>query len=225
MGNVRIGRLWPRRDIPFVISGAFSNAERRRIRAAAADWTRRTGSVVRFLEYPNRWFARGHNLFRLPGLIKFVRSLSLAGSRTCNSYVGLRKRGKRQYIRCDILTIQNTLRWQGTLTHELGHALGLYHEHQRVDRNYFVNINLPISPSKQWVVDYRQKMPPYALITGQYDCRSVMHYSNNANTSVRPRAGGCTAIGRTPVTIGGRTTFITAGDRAAINRFYRRKRR
>lgn len=61
--------------------------------------------------------------------------------------------------------------------HEIGHALGLWHEHQRADRNDHVNIVFDnigqwaisnfLMPSSDVVMDYG--VP--------YDVNSVMHYS------------------------------------------------
>ena len=61
--------------------------------------------------------------------------------------------------------------------HELGHALGLCHEHQRSDRDSFVSINTNNIVSGH--------LGDFVLLTssqnkGSYDFLSVMHYSRNA---------------------------------------------
>ncbi len=79
---------------------------------------------------------------------------------------------------------------RGTLTHELGHTLGLVHEHQRSDRDNFVVLfpaNLPGG-----VLDGN-----YVLLTtsdnqGAYDFLSIMHYSRlqastNGQDTMRPQ--------------------------------------
>jgi hypothetical protein len=66
---------------------------------------------------------------------------------------------------------------RGTLTHELGHALGLVHEHQRSDRDSFVTIlTQNIEPGDEFA---------FALLLDSnnvtsYDFLSTMHYSRNA---------------------------------------------
>lgn len=54
--------------------------------------------------------------------------------------------------------------------HEIGHALGLYHEHQRPDRNQYVTVD----PSVANDVNYQ--IPSNGLPLGAYDCGSIMHY-------------------------------------------------
>lgn len=66
---------------------------------------------------------------------------------------------------------------RGTVCHEVGHALGLWHEHQRTDRDTYVIINLSNIPAAS--------QPNFAIIPGSanhnaYDFLSVMHYERNA---------------------------------------------
>ena len=69
-----------------------------------------------------------------------------------------------------------------TICHEIGHALGLIHEHQRSDRDSYVTIlTTNFAPSD---------LPNFAVLTdsqnhGPYDFLSVMHYARNA-LSIEP---------------------------------------
>jgi Astacin (Peptidase family M12A) len=62
----------------------------------------------------------------------------------------------------------------GSLIHELGHALGLYHEHQRPDSGAFVTIAGGAPPNYGTVTG--------AAPLGPYDCGSIMHYRPSATT-------------------------------------------
>ena len=66
---------------------------------------------------------------------------------------------------------------RGTLCHELGHTLGLVHEHQRSDRDTFVTIlTQNIVPGGE--ANFTIISP--SLNRGAYDFYSIMHYARNA---------------------------------------------
>lgn len=68
----------------------------------------------------------------------------------------------------------------GTLLHEIGHTLGLYHEHSRPDRNSFVTVSFAnmIKGSKS---NFDQLIDNYESL-GPYDFASLMHYPAAAFT-------------------------------------------
>ncbi|HTS16672.1 MAG TPA: M12 family metallopeptidase [Verrucomicrobiae bacterium] len=89
-----------------------------------------------------------------------------------NSFVGME--GGQQFI-----FVGSTSWNRPTICHELGHTLGLVHEHQRSDRNSYVNIlTNNIIPGQEG---------NFVLLTNSvnqtaYDFLSVMHYSRNADS-------------------------------------------
>ena len=88
----------------------------------------------------------------------------------CQSPVG-RQTG-RQEIRCDSRDFR-----LGNVIHEIGHAAGLLHEHQRPDRDDFVTINeenIDLSP-EQFQTNFGIREDGVTL--GEYDFASIMHYS------------------------------------------------
>jgi hypothetical protein len=105
-------------------------------------------------------------------------------SRGCNSPVG--RRSGMQFIRCRIGTGPfNAL----SVMHEIGHALGMFHEHQRPDRDAFVAVTpaaIDTSPE-----NYRIER---GTIFTQYDCNSIMHYQNNPGM-ITNQPGVCLNMG------------------------------
>lgn len=60
--------------------------------------------------------------------------------------------------------------------HELGHALGFHHEHQRWDRDQFVTIHYEnIKPGRQHDYDWIPQTN-WIVSSTAYDYRSIMHY-------------------------------------------------
>jgi hypothetical protein len=70
---------------------------------------------------------------------------------------------------------------QGRVAHELGHAIGLFHEQQRTDRDAMVGTSfVAIRDEPQ---NYGRKDDE--LMVGPYDFASLMHYSMNASATDR----------------------------------------
>jgi hypothetical protein len=70
---------------------------------------------------------------------------------------------------------------RGTVCHEVGHAIGLFHEQQRDDRDTYVVINFNnINPADQ---PNFTKLPGGSTAKGAYDFYSVMHYARDALSS------------------------------------------
>ena len=92
----------------------------------------------------------------------------------CSSYVG--KVGGRQE-----LTLQGGCASKGITQHEFIHALGLYHEQSRPDRDEYVKINWQ---NIQNGMEYNfEKNNGSSTLGNKYDYNSVMHYENDAFSS------------------------------------------
>ncbi|KAI9775362.1 MAG: hypothetical protein M1839_001278 [Geoglossum umbratile] len=120
-----------------------------------------------------------------------------------------------------------------TAVHEMGHMLGLKHEHMRPDRDTYVKLDC--TQYSPWTIQNCPAKPKccptdpspgdrccgdlhnfdittstnYAMY-GPYDCKSVMHYSSSSILQNRP--GGCTIAP---------STLPTQGDFDAVCQIYK----
>lgn len=143
----------------------------------------------------------------------------------------------RQGGRQEILLLQTTeppdpteLADRGTVLHEIGHALGLWHEHQRMDRDEHIEIleeNIDLSKQKFlfWTlkdpkrVNFGRKVTD-GIDIGPYDPNSIMHYHSQAFGKIGPDGQRLTTIRHRLGLHVGRGNTLTALDVEGLRQLY-----
>lgn len=160
-GSVTYGR-WPM-PIHYKISNAIAGA-RSVILKAIAHYHKHT--CIKFVP----WDGRRRNY------------IYLTGGGGCSSPVGM----QRSYNR---VTLGRACWNTGTIAHEIGHSLGLFHEQSRPDRDRYVRIDRRyIMRGMGYNFDIQRGINSLGT---PYDLRSMMHYSSTAFANVR---GGKTIL-------------------------------
>jgi len=154
---------WPGKIVPYVIDDNFLTRHERMIEAAIKKWGNATS--LRFL--PMIPGDRGY-----PDYIYFKKS-----SYRCSSNIG--RQGGRQIIEI-VGGIPEPL-----IIHEIGHAIGLWHEHSRYDRDIYIKINRKNIKSGH-EHNFRQ-LRIWDRDVGKYDYDSIMHYNQYAFSKSKPR--------------------------------------
>ena len=113
----------------------------------------------------------------------------------------------------------------GIVQHEILHALGFAHEHQRKDRDDYIELNrVCIEPDKLNQYELKYETVPF----GNYDFASVMHYATStfqtsprcATFTVQPGKNATVSLPSCTQHFVGQTCGVSPGDIAAINYFY-----
>ncbi|GFT80673.1 astacin-like metalloprotease toxin 1 [Nephila pilipes] len=81
------------------------------------------------------------------------------------------------------LSLGKGCNYVGLVVHELGHAIGLFHEHQRSDRDNYIAVYKENVVSGQ-EHNFVRTHPSMELIMTPYDYNSIMHYGNYAFSRV-----------------------------------------
>jgi hypothetical protein len=107
------------------------------------------------------------------------------------------------------------------IIHEIGHAVGLKHEHMRPDRDSFVTINWNNIRTDIPTATAQFQVPPAGTTAavGAYDFASIMHYTLTAFGT----NGAQTITPKVPLPAGvvpGTTTVLSAGDISAVTALY-----
>lgn len=180
---------WPNGVIPYEIDSRLPNQQR--ITDAMTHWTEKTGIT----------FVRREKESDYIYFLDVGRCWSQGVGRT----------GGRQHVS---LTSMCT---RGETLHEIGHVVGLYHEHNRNDRDHFIIIDYNnILPNQE--NNFAQSINSGRDI-GNYDYCSIMHYGKYAFARDRTRP---TITARRPV-VGcemGQRNQLSAKDIAKVMEMY-----
>jgi hypothetical protein len=187
--------LWPERTIAYEIDPDLPDSDS--VAAAIEHWN--TRSVIRFVP-------RGAEA-------DYVLVTSLPGG--ANSDVGRRSGQQNVFLGEDCPV--------GSIIHELGHTVGLWHEHCRHDRDQHVTVvlkSIDQDSVQNFTIDAIAEQPTPTTDIGDYDFGSIMHYSETA----------CAFIDGTPVLIPkqplppgvvqGQRDGLSPGDIAAVASLY-----
>ncbi|XP_037940555.1 zinc metalloproteinase nas-13-like [Teleopsis dalmanni] len=155
---------WPNRTIVYKISQNYTNEERQTVRKALDFFNKNTCLNLR--EYsPSRDGSRRY--------LHFTRSDQYCGTRV--GYNPLTPFGPH-----DLTLTPKCLQMSGIIQHETMHAIGLFHEQSRTDRDEYVEINYDNIPRKFWPQFMKSSNAITSTYNISYDYNSMMHYSQFA---------------------------------------------
>ncbi|CAL1271686.1 unnamed protein product [Larinioides sclopetarius] len=144
---------WTNKKIPFVIDRTLASSTAL-IQAAMNDYHANT--CLKFVPRTNER--------------NYIKLFSGQG---CYSYVGMINRGEQP------LSLGNGCLYKGTIVHELGHAIGFFHEQNRSDRDTYLVIYWD-NISKGMESQFALLAPNQNLLLTAFDHDSIMLYGNYA---------------------------------------------
>lgn len=166
-------RLWSM--VRYVLSPSLSYSQKQTIANAMDHWEANTD--VRFYNATGEPTVHPEYGFEYP----YVYFISGSGN-----YSSVGRIGGKQDLSITPFASRRTV------IHEIGHAIGLFHEQSRVDRNDYITVNYDnIKPGKEYNFD--RETENYSFI-GPFDFNSVMIYgsyafSRNGNPTITKKDG------------------------------------
>ena len=195
-------QIWSGGIIPFTYNSSLSAEVRKKIRKAMDEYENTT--CLQFIEYSNQ-----------SDYIYFTD----AKKRVCSSNSIGRRNGRLT------INLSRGCQHHRTILHEIGHALGFWHEHTRPDRDFYVEI-LEENIKNGKVHNFMKRRDKTVDYQGsKYDYSSIMHYRQTA--FVNASCSGCFTVdvnsseyekqGRPNI---GRERHLSKNDIEQTNRLY-----
>jgi astacin len=187
-----VGRRWPYAIVPYTIAADLTKTWR--VTNAIAHWQEQTQGHVQFVPRTN------DNAYAYPNYVTFRSGTG------CSATVGMA--GGQQFV--NLATGCST----GNTIHEIGHALGLFHEQAREDRDYYVSVLWENVQGGREHNFYQRVDDGDDLAWYDYD--SIMHYDAYAFSS----NGLPTIEVLTPGAVIGQRVGLSYGDIETIFTMY-----
>lgn len=189
---------WPKGIVPYTIASSVSATHRSRITASIKEWQAKTAI---------RWVPRKAEA-------AYVTFTEPVNNNICSADLG-HIAGTRRWVYLRDSARNGTCNL-GVVVHEMGHTVGLVHEHQRPDRDQYVKITSSCIPTGLSGAFAFTTTPSKTV--GPYDIASTMHY--RSTTLTKPGCGGYSITAKNGTALLHDWATLSAGDVAGVAMLY-----
>jgi Astacin (Peptidase family M12A) len=196
--NADVVKLWPGATVPYTVNSNVAAGAISMINTAISDWAAST--PVRFVPRTTQ-----------------ADYVEFTAATVNDSHVG--RQGGKQIV--NFVQTNSSPVVVRALTHEIGHAIGLFHEQSRVDRDNFININWGnIKPGKEHNFKTYLEDGKNGIDLQTFDFNSIMLYPSVIGDPDFVYNTTIPTLTRKDGTVFGQGNFLSAGDVFSANYMY-----